>query len=753
MAESQFVAKQALKKLEDQLTCAICLDAFKDPKLLQCFHVYCKDCLQRLVVTDRQGQLSLRCPTCRQSTLLPPATSVSDLQPAFHIHHLFEIQDALEKVKEPQKVMCGKCKKAKQAATSYCRDCGEFICAMCTTIHSNWDDFAGHEVVALEQLESKMKELDALKKVTLYCCLHKGKELEIYCETCEELICHNCTVTKHCRPEHKYSLVDDTFEQHKAKIVTSLEPIEKQVGIVNKALEELGQQSTKIDDQRGRTKTEIARLFRQIYDILEARKADLDSQVDQLANQKLKNLAAQKNEVETVQTQLASCLSFVRESLRTGSQGEVMKMKKTVMKQIKEMTDNFKPDMLLPCECANVRFKASPELLKACQQFGRVVLQHTSPEKCYATGKGLEVAEPGERATAVLHVVDQKGKAYSTPVEILTCELVSESTGEKINCSMKKTEASGQYEISYQATNVRRHQLHIKVDREHIKGSPFTVTVKLPVQKLGTPIKTISGLKNPWGVAINKKGEILIAERNIHCISVFSPIGVKVRSFGSQGSGPGQFNGPQAVIVDDDGNILVADTKNHRIQKFTSNYKHITSVGIQGSKPLQFNSPISVAISPNTNQIAISEWDNDRIQILNPDLTFHSSIGSKGSGNGQFVGPHDTAFDSVGNLYVTDRYNYRIQVFNREGQFLRQFGNRGISDEELTPTGITIDSNDTVYVVEARNHHVSVFTHEGKFLTSFGSDGDGPGQFKYPHRITVDKNGIIYVADTKNNKV
>ena len=190
MAES--IAKEALEKLEDQLTCAICLDAFKDPKLLQCFHVYCKDCLQRLVVTDRQGQLSLRCPTCRQSTLLPPATSVSDLQPAFHIHHLFEIQDALEKVKEPQKVLCTKCNK-NRSATSYCRDCGKYICAPCTAIHGDWDDFSGHEVVALEQLESKMKELDALKKVTFYCSLHKGKELEIYCETCEELICHNCT--------------------------------------------------------------------------------------------------------------------------------------------------------------------------------------------------------------------------------------------------------------------------------------------------------------------------------------------------------------------------------------------------------------------------------------------------------------------------------------------------------------------------------------------------------------------------------
>ena len=126
---------------------------------------------------------------------------------------------------------------------------------------------------------------------------------------------------------------------------------------------------------------------------------------------KRKNLAAQKDEVETVHTQLVSCLSFVRESLRTGSQGEVMKMKKAVVKQIKEMTDNFKPDLLPPCELANVKFIPSPELIQACQQFGEVYLQKVFVQKCHVTGKGLEVAEPGEKTTAVLHVVDQKGKA------------------------------------------------------------------------------------------------------------------------------------------------------------------------------------------------------------------------------------------------------------------------------------------------------------------------------------------------------
>ena len=120
--------------------------------------------------------------------------------------------------------------------------------------------------------------------------------------------------------------------------------------------------------------------------MLEARKAELIRQLQQYIQTKKKNLAAQKDEVETVHTQLATCLSFVRESLRTGSQGEVMKMKKAFVKQIKELTDNFKPDMLPPCELANVKFQASPELTQACQQFGRVFLQHTSPEKCFTLG-------------------------------------------------------------------------------------------------------------------------------------------------------------------------------------------------------------------------------------------------------------------------------------------------------------------------------------------------------------------------------
>jgi tripartite motif-containing protein 2/3/tripartite motif-containing protein 71 len=601
-------------------------------------------------------------------------------------------------------------------------------------------------VVAIEQLEQKVKQLDAVKKVTLYCSLHQGKELELYCETCEELICHNCTINKHYRPKHKFDRVEDTVEKHKAEIRASLEPIKIQMDSINKALEQLNLRSLELDDLQITLEDSIHQQIQEFQELLEARKVELISQLQQYIQTKKKNLAAQKDELETVHIQLASCISFVRESLRTGSQGEVMKMKKAVVKQIKEMTDNFEPDTLPPCELANVEFIASFNLIETCREF-EVYLQKASPEKCHAVGRGLEFAEVGKRAFAVLDVVDQNGKTCITTVETLTCEFVSVSTGEKIDCSIKKTETS-QYEISYLATSRGRHQLHIKVGGGHIKESPFPVNVKLPVQKLGTPIKSIQGVQGPWGVAINQRGEIIIAEYSGFRVSIFSQSEEKLLSFGPQ------FNYPQGVAVDECGNILVVEKGSYRIQKFTSAGMFINAVGKKGNKLLEFNYPLDIAIHPLNKMVYVSDRSNHRVQILNPDLTSTSSFGSFGSESGKFHWPWGVTFDHTGNVYIADSGNHRIQVFTAEREFLREFGKYGRGNGELNfPASICIDSCDVLYVSEWSNHRVSVFTCEGKFLTSFGTKGVGPGQFKNPCGIALDMNGIIYISDYDNNRL
>ena len=599
-------------------------------------------------------------------------------------------------------------------------------------------------------------------KITMYCSIHREKVLEFYCKECEVLICQLCAIQLHRGHQH---VVSDTFEKHKSELVSHLHPVKQHLDTVNQAIEDLDMRCHQITDQRMATE---ANIHTTIQEIVEVRKMELISQLDGMTQQKLKNLAAQRDQFELVQTQLSSCLDFVSESLRTGSEEEILAMKKPVVKQI---TAEFRPDTLVPREQADIMFTSSAELSAACQQFGKVYTSPLLPENCHATGKGLQVATVGEETTATLHVVYQEGRECDKPIPHASCELISCSNATTVKGSVKRMNKN-KYEIRYKPATRGRHQLHVRVEGEHIKESPFTVIVQLPIAELGTPIRTIDGLKGPWGVAVSENGQIVVVECGGDCISIFGGDGEKIKTFGTRGLGRGQFNEPRGVAIDKDGNILVVDCDNHRIQKFTADGQFLMSVGTWGSGPLQFCGPVGIGISER-NRIYICDRGSHRVQILNADLTFHSSFGSEGSADGQFNFPWDVAFDSTGNVYIADNGNHRIHVFTEDGHFLRRFEKKGKADGELnflsterrklsSPSSVTIDFDDIVYVAERHGNCVSYFTSEGQFLRSSGTEpgqfesprgGTEPGQFKSPRGVTIDKNGVVYVSDHENDRL
>ena len=365
------------------------------------------------------------------------------------------------------------------------------------------------------------------------------------------------------------------------------------------------------------------------------------------------------------------------------------------------------------------------------------------PSKFLTTGVGLEVAVVGEKSTVFLQAIDSDGDPYMKLISSLQCELVSEVTGvvEKGNIKHKGRD---QYVMSYQPTIKGKHQLSIKVEDTHIRGSPFAVVA---IKKLGTPIRSITGLDCPGGVAVNQKGEVVVTEKS--CVSVFSPSGEKLLTFGTHGSGQGQFISPQGVAVDGESNILVADHYNDRIQKFTASGQFLSAVGTRGERPLEFSDPIDIAFNAANNKVYVTDNLNERVQVLNSDLSFYHMFGERGSGEGQFRNTQGIACDSAGNVYVADTGNDRIQVFTAEGQFCRMFGKQGYGRGELQgPRCIAIDTNDVVYVGE--NDRVSVFTSKGQFITFFGQCGKGPGQFMLPTGVCVDSDGVVYVCDGNN---
>ena len=695
-------------RVEEQLNCSICLDTYTDPKILQCFHVFCHQCLVSLGVRDQQGQHSLTCPTCRQVTPIP-ARGVAGLQSAFHINNLLEIlEDSANKL----------------------------------------------ENAPATPERATPTDLNPVNKAS-HCFVHKDKELELYCETCGELICLKCVTKSGKHYSHDYEELNVAFEKYKEEIISSLEPMEKQVTTIKKALALIEQCRGEISDQRAAIEDNIHVTFRRLREVLTVRETELISQLHQTTQGKLKGLAAQIDQIETTLAQLDSCLHFMRESIKAGNKSDVLMMKTNTVHQVKELTTPFQADTLKPNTEANIVFSALADLTAMCQSYGQVFASGSpDPSKCHTTGKGLEVAVVGEKSKAILHAVSYEGKPFHKPIKSLECKLVSEITGTRASWSVERRRRGlSQYEIRFQPTIKGRHQFHIKVEGQHVRGSPSSLAVKSPVEKLGTPILTLGGVSEPWGVAINQRGEAVVTELRGDCVSVFSHSGEKLRSFGTHGSGQGQFKDPFGVAVDGEENILVLD-KNHRIQKFTAEGQFLAAVGTKGSGPLQFMCPTDIAFNASNNKVYLMDYGNYRVQVLNSDLTFSGTFGNKGSRKGQFRSPFGIACDNTGKVYVADTGNHHIQVFTAEGKFLRMFGRHGQGRGELDkPTYIAVDTSGMVYVSENGSHRVSVFTSEGQFVTSFGREGEGPGEFQGPRGLAVDINGVVYVCDRDNNRV
>ena len=698
------MAGEAIRQLEEQLNCSICLDIYDDPKLLQCFHTYCRKCLVKLVIRDQQGDLSLICPICCQATPIP-TIGVACLQSAFQTNEFLRIRDNLIKKRDM--------------------------------------------VVSLERPKIDATLLTpSVKKTIPNCFEHVDKERELYCETCEELVCLKCVIRGGKHEGHVFDDIKNAYKRYKGEVRPLLEG---KLNTVKKALAQLDTCCGEVSDQREVIEDSIHDAIRRLHQLLDVRKAELISVLHQITQAKLKGLAAQRDEMETIQAQLSSCVDFVRKSFETESQGDVLMMKRNILKQVKELTTSFQVDTMEPNTKADMRFFSSPDVTTACHNYGKVYTAGDfNPFQCQATGNGLETAVVGEKSTTILQT---SGKPCNHLFKSLECVLVSEITGSRVIVNIERR-GQNQYNIVYWPTVKGKHLFHVKMKGQHIRGSPFSVAVKLPVEKLGNPILTIDKVKGPYGVAVNQRGEVVVTERTRDCVSVFSQFGKKLRSFGIQGSGHGQFKYPSGVAVDSEGNILVTDSGNYHIQKFTTTGEFLTAVGTEGSGPLQLNDPLGVAFNATSKKVYVVDRLNYRVQIPNSDLTFSSTFGEKGSGNGQFDYPWSIACDSTGNVYVADSSNDRIQVFTACGKLLRMFDRYCQGWEELNyPVGITVDTNDIVYVSEYCNGCVSVFTCEGQFVTSFGSWGEGPREFNIPVGLAVDNCGVVYVCDSVNNRI
>lgn len=653
------MAEEVLKKLEEQLCCSICLDTYTDPKLLQCFHVFCHQCLIRLVTPDQQGSPTLTCPSCRQVTPIP-ARGVAGLQPAFHINHLLEIQNSFQK----------------QGATAVSADV--FLPGKCSE--------------------------------------HR-EELKLYCKVCQELACFQCIVKGEKHYNHDCDELDLAFEAYKDEIASTLTPLmEGQVAAAKKALVQLNVEGEKASDQRSATEGNIRTTFRQLRQVMNQRETDLIDQLHQTTQVRLKDLATQRDQIETTLAQFTSCLHYMRESLKPGNKEDVLKMKTSTMKRVRELAViSFQPSG------ADIVFSTSEDVVRMCKTYGVV---STIPESKTEEGEQQSLCEVYHQSANSALQLRHDSPQLRPPAQQLRCNSPSRLSAQQLRCSSPQESA-------------------VRLLADH--------------DKLVIPTVMVGEVLGPCGVAVSHRGtEMVITEWGGDRVSIFSLDGKRLQTFGTSGCKGGDFNGPRGVAVDGDRNILVVDYWNNRIQKFTSRGEFLMAVGTKGKRPLQFLNPTGIAFSTISSKIYVTDWGNHRVQILNSNFTFFSSFGNEGSGKGQFSYPCGVALDKYGNIYVADSGNHRIQVFSDQGDFLKMFGcfEGEVGKRRLDyPNGLAVDASGLVYVSDGENYKVLVFTSEGHFVTSFGRKGVGLGEFDWPCGLVVGSQGAVYVCDYTNNRI
>jgi DNA-binding beta-propeller fold protein YncE len=267
------------------------------------------------------------------------------------------------------------------------------------------------------------------------------------------------------------------------------------------------------------------------------------------------------------------------------------------------------------------------------------------------------------------------------------------------------------------------------------------------------------------GLAIDKQDRIYVFNRGPKPVMVFDTGGNLIMSGADQ-----ELNGKainpswqHSGTVDWEGNVYVIERDAHRIVKLSPKMdKFLMQLGTtneRGNDAAHFDLPSGIAVLKNGNIVVTDGYGNNRVVLFSKDGKFIKQVAKgaggppdKGAGDGEWVLPHKLAVDAEENLYIIDRENHRVQVFDKNLTYLRQFANEG-----WNPWDIGISRKGTEGVAFVADHALErvhkIGLKDGKILATWGKQGWGPGEFDWVHGIVVDSHGAVYAADTYGQRL
>jgi len=589
-----------------------------------------------------------------------------------------------------------------------------------------------------------------------YCEFHQAEVLRLFCDMCNQAICSECTLRDH--RGHSFIYLKDAVENSKTISLKLLQDAKAGMRAVEESMEMTSKMAEKIEQRAQTMATEIRTVTRRHMAALEERERELLLRVEKIRQVKGKSLHLQLDELRLALLRLGKTAELLKTALESGSDVEILQTKDKALlefQQLRQIRSSLQPQ-----EDDIIQFNPPDgALLQAICTLGLISSSGFAPTSI-AFGDGIKRALCNHLATFTVHVKDHQGDPRLVGGDPII-GIVEGPNGVSYRADMEDRQ-NGTYSFTYRPQVEGRHTILVLIRGRHIHGSPFTVMVRSgrnyvavgqALLAFGKEGEAEGELCRPWGVACDKEGFIIIADRSNNRIQIFNPDGSLHHRFGSAGTRPGQFDRPAGVASDQLGRIIVADKDNHRIQVFTFDGTFLFKFGEKGNKNGQFNYPWDVAVNAD-GQILVSDTRNHRIQLFAPDGTFLNKYGFEGTLWKHFDSPRGVCFNHEGHIVVTDFNNHRLLVINPDFQSARFLGTEGSGNGQfLRPQGVAVDSEGHIIVADSRNHRVQIFQPNGNFLCKFGAHGSGPGQMDRPSGVCISPEGYIIIVDFGNNRV
>ncbi|CAK6972375.1 tripartite motif-containing protein 2 isoform X1 [Scomber scombrus] len=644
-SEGSTLPSPVVRQIDKQfLICSICLDRYENPKVLPCLHTFCERCLQNYIPAH---SLTLSCPVCRQTSILPEK-GVAALQNNFFITNLMDV--------------------LQRAPNS----CSQEAAALNTVT-----------TVAAGQL--------------LSCPNHGGNVMEFYCPPCETAMCQECTSGEH--GEHPTVPLKDVVEQHKASLQDQLDAVKKRLPEIDSALQTLSEILQQLTNQKSSIEDDIHTTFDELQKTLNVRKSVLLMELEVNYGLKQKVLQAQLDTLLQGQEGINSSCNFTEQALSHGTEAEVLLVKKQMSERLIELAGQELP--LQPGENDQLDFIVETEgLKKSIHNLGTIVTTNAVASETVATGEGLRHCVMGVPTSITITTKDKDGELCKMGNAVITAELISPD-GSKGEGEIQDNK-NGTYEYLFTAPKEGTFNLSLRLYDQHIKGSPFKIkaTKSIDVSQASDGIK--KRLKSPGSGHIKQKAIKRPASMYSTGRRKENPIEDDlIFRIGTKGRNKGEFTNLQGVAASSLGKVLIADSNNQCVQIFSNDGQFKSRFGVRGRTPGQLQRPTGVAVHPN-GDIIIADYDNKWVSIFSSEGKFKNKIGS-----GKLMGPKGVSVDRNGHVIVVDNKACCVFIFQLNGKLVTKFGSRGNGDRQFAgPHFAAVNNNNEIIVTDFHNHSV-----------------------------------------------